>query len=83
MGLGEQQKGLEAADKLLELANQENDYYHSVQALIAKSLAYSYLGFLKKLTKQVKAQKNCVNGLKIITSFTVLWDRSMQADQKS
>ncbi len=58
LGLGEQQKGLEAADKLLELANKENDYYHSVQALIAKTLAYSYLGFFEKAYETSKNAEN-------------------------
>ncbi len=48
LGLGEQQKALETADKLLDLADKENDDYHTVQALIAKALAYSYLGFFEK-----------------------------------
>lgn len=54
LGLGEQQKALEAADKLLALANSEGDDYHSVQALIAKALAYSYLGFFEKANETSK-----------------------------
>ncbi len=64
LGLGEQQKGLEAADKLLELANQENDYYHSVQALIAKSLAYSYLGFFEKADETSKSAEELCKRVK-------------------
>lgn len=60
LGLGEQQKALEAADKLLELATNENDEYHSVQALIAKALAYSYLGFFDKASETSKnAEQLC------------------------
>lgn len=60
LGLGEQQKALEAAEKLLELANDEGDDYHSVQALIAKALAYSYLGFFDKALETSKiAEKLC------------------------
>lgn len=60
LGLGEQQKALEAADKLLELANSESDDYYAVQALIAKSLAYSYLGFFDKAYETSKnAESHC------------------------
>ncbi|MCD9855065.1 tetratricopeptide repeat protein [Epilithonimonas sp. JDS] len=55
LGLGEQQKALEAADKLLDLASSENDDYHSVQALIAKALAFSYLGFFDKANETSSA----------------------------
>jgi len=55
LGLGEQQKALEAADKLLDLAKGENDDYHSVQALIAKALAYSYLGFFERSSETSKS----------------------------
>lgn len=54
LGLGEQQKALESAEKLLALANSESDDYHSVQALIAKALAYSYLGFFEKANETSK-----------------------------
>lgn len=48
LGLGEQQKAWEAAEKLLTLATKENDNYYCVQALISKAIAYSYLGFFDK-----------------------------------
>ncbi|MPT30778.1 MAG: hypothetical protein E2600_03750 [Chryseobacterium sp.] len=48
LGLGEQEKALEAAEKLLNLATKENDDFHISQALIAKTLAYAYLGFFEK-----------------------------------
>lgn len=60
LGLGEQQKALETADLLLAIATKENDYYHSVQALIAKALAFSYLGFFDKAYETNKnAEKLC------------------------
>lgn len=46
---------MEAADKLLDLAKGENDDYHSVQALIAKALAYSYLGFFERSSETSKS----------------------------
>lgn len=64
LGLGEQQKGLESAEKLLELANKENDYYHAVQALIAKALAYSYLGFFEKADETSKNAENLCKQVK-------------------
>ncbi|WDF46667.1 tetratricopeptide repeat protein [Chryseobacterium sp. KACC 21268] len=64
LGLGEQQKALEAADKLLNLANKESDDYHSVQSLIAKSLAYSYLGFFDKATETSTTAENLCQQIK-------------------
>lgn len=64
LGLGEQQKALEAADKLLDLASKESDDYHSVQALIAKALAYSYLGFFEKADETSKIAENLCKQIK-------------------
>lgn len=59
-GLGEQNNALEAAEQLLSLANAENDYYHIVQAMIAKALSYSYLGFFEKAYETSEnAEKLC------------------------
>lgn len=58
LGLGEQQKALESADRLYSLATDEDDDYHAVQALIGKALAYSYLGFFDKafaISKEAEA----------------------------
>lgn len=64
LGLGEQQKALEAADKLLDLASDENDNYHTVQALIAKGLAYSYLGFFDKALETNKHAETLCKDIK-------------------
>ena len=64
LGLGEQQKALETADKLLELANKESDDYHTVQALIAKALAYSYLGFFDKAYETSKNAESLCKQIK-------------------
>lgn len=64
LGLGEQQKALEAADKLLDIASSENDDYHSVQALIAKALAFSYLGFFDKSLETSKSAESLCKKVK-------------------
>lgn len=48
LGLGEQEKALEVIDELSEIATKESDNFHISQALIAKTLAYAYLGFFEK-----------------------------------
>jgi len=64
LGLGEQEKALQAADKLLDLASSENDDYHSVQALIAKALGFSYLGFFDKAFETSKNAESLCKKIK-------------------
>lgn len=64
LGLGEQQKALVAADDLFDIANSESDNYHSVQALIAKALAYSYLGFFDKAMETSKMAESLCKKVK-------------------
>ena len=64
LGLGEQQKALEYADKLLAISTKENDDYHSVQALNAKALGFSYLGFFEKAYETSKLAESLCQKLK-------------------
>jgi len=60
LGLGEQEKALNSANKLYDIATSEGDDYHTGQALIARALSYAYLGFFEKAMKTNKdAEEVC------------------------
>lgn len=54
LGLGEQEKALKSAEQLHSIAKSEGDDYYCTQALIAKTIAYAYLGFFEKANRTSK-----------------------------